>query len=838
LSAWLIPAIVATLSGSVVAAGVFVYLDLSERQPGMRRWSLAWVFYTLRLAVDLVEAWVMPGNRLLVAGSLLLALVAGLLLLAGSVELTGRRPPAWSRWTGAVIALWVVIAAYAGVSRALLSTPVFLVLGVANIAAGIAWFRSGDDTVPWSKITGVAFVVWGIHKLDYPIVRTIASLAPAGFLLGTLLEFIIAFGALITYFERTRNRLERSENSFRLFAENARDVIFRTRIVPDFCMEYISPAIERLVGYSPAHFLDDPGAALALVHPDDQATVMSAMTGDVIEGPWLCRWVHRDGHIVWTDQQLVVVRDTNGVVTRVDGIARDVTDRVLAEESARRSELRYRSLFERSASVMLLVDPGKGVIADANDAAVMYYGWPRETLLGMPIREINVTPVDELKANLADATARRQSHFYFRHRRASGDVRDVEVHLGPVSFEGRDLLYAIVHDITDRREMLRELAESEERYAALFRDSLSPMVIVDPDDARIVDANAAAAELYGMPASELTTLTIADLSVDSPETIAEEIGTTVRAGGQFAVYHHRCAEGIVRHVEVYATPIVSNGRTLLYTIVHDVTQRAQAEGELAVYRQHLEEVVAARTEELTKANAALGRASQAKDEYLANMSHELRTPLNSVIGFSSLLVRGMAGELNEEQSRQVAMINTAGQHLLGVVDGILDLARIEAGRIEAESEPTDVSMLCMEVIKGAEPLASERGIALVAEIPENIIAMTDPTLVEQIVWNLVGNGIKFTDKGEVRLTLSATEALVCIVVSDTGRGLRAADQERVFETFLRIADVDGTRTEGSGLGLPITKRLVQVLGGTIELESEFGGGSSFTVTLPRRDASK
>jgi PAS domain S-box-containing protein len=830
---WLAPAIVAILSGSVILSVVFLYLYVTERERWMGIWGVAWLAYTIRFAVDLYQ--VLTGSDAVALGltSSLLVLVTGVLLLEGTYVLAGRGVPRWHRYLGGVVAAGTAVGTLLGVPPIYALVIVWVFRGLANIAAGVVWYRHITDAGAWGKITAVTFVVWGIHNLDYPLTRGIVWFAPIGFMLGAFLEFILAFGALISHFERTRRLLAHSETSFRLFAENARDVIFRTRLKPEYAMEYIGPSIERLTGYPPAHFIESPDASIELVHPEDRGVVIAAMGGDVLEVPWLCRWLHRDGHVVWTEQQLVAVRDANGTVIRVEGIARDVTDRVLAEQAASRSELRYRALFERSASVMLLVDPDEGVIADLNDAAVAYYGWSREQLLGMPMSEINTLSADQINVEMAAARAQRRNHFFFRHRRAGGDVRDVEVYSGPVPYDDRVLLFSIVHDITDRREMLRDLAESEERYVAVFRDSLSPMLLVDPTDARIVDANAAAAGLYGMSASALTTLTIGDLSTDTIETIAGEIQATLERGGHFGTFRHHCADDTIRDVEVYATPIVSRGRTLLYTIVHDITQRSQAERELAVYRQHLEEVVAERTEELTRANAALERASQAKDEYLANMSHELRTPLNSVIGFSSLLMRGMAGELNDEQVRQVDMINTAGQHLLGVVDGILDLARIEAGRIEADLEPTDVSMLCTKVADGAGPLAAARGIVLAAEIPEGVEAVTDPTLLEQIVWNLVGNGIKFTDEGEVTLVLTASENSFTIVVSDTGRGLRSEDRDRVFETFLRIEGADGTRTEGSGLGLPITKRLVRVLGGTIDLESELGRGSVFTVVIPR-----
>lgn len=830
---WLAPGIVAILSGSVILSVVFLYLYAIERERWMGIWGVAWLAYTVRFAVELTQE--ISGSHaigLSIANSLLV-LLTGILLLEGSYVLAGKAIPRWHRLVGGVVAVGTVVSAVLGLPAIYALSAVWIFRGAANIAAGAVWYRNIQDAGPWSKITAVAFIIWGVHNFDYPILREAAWFAAFGFMLGAFLEFIIAFGALIAHFEQTRHRLERSEISFRLFAENARDLIFRTRIKPDFAIEYISPAIERLVGYPPSRFLDHPESMIDLVHPDDRSIVAAGMGGEIIEGPWLCRWIHRDGHVVWTEQQLMALRDESGSVNRIDGIARDVTDRVLAEQAARQSDSRYRMLFERSASIMLLIDPDGGAITDANDAAVRYYGWSRQQLLGMRISDINTLSEDEVAVEMTAARTQRRSHFIFRHRRADGDIRDVEVYSGPVPFEGRDYLHTIVHDISDRREMLRSLAESEERYAALFRDSLSPMLIVDPTDAHIVDANEAAAALYGWTARELTALTIGDLSVDSYETVVQEIDSTLVAGGQLAVYHHRSADGRIHDVEVYATPIISAGRTFLYTIVHDITQRSHAERELAVYQQHLEDVVAERTEELTRANAALERASQAKDEYLANMSHELRTPLNSVIGFSSLLARGLAGDLNDEQSRQVTMINTAGQHLLGVVDGILDLARIEAGRIETELEHTDISDLCAKVVKGAEPLATERGIGLNVEIPAGITAVTDSTLLEQIVWNLVGNGIKFTDDGEVRLVLSASDESLTITVSDTGRGLRNEDKERVFETFVRLEDADGMRTEGSGLGLPITKRLVHVLGGTIELESELGSGSSFRVTIPR-----
>jgi signal transduction histidine kinase len=272
---------------------------------------------------------------------------------------------------------------------------------------------------------------------------------------------------------------------------------------------------------------------------------------------------------------------------------------------------------------------------------------------------------------------------------------------------------------------------------------------------------------------------------------------------------------------------------MLYTIVNDISLRAEAQRQVAEYQQHLEDLVKERTGELSKANEELERASVAKDAYLANLSHELRTPLNSVIGFSSLLAGGMVGDLTDEQRRQIEMINDSGRHLLRVVDGILDLARIAAGAVEANIEEVDISHLCGEVADRIAPALEHKRVALSRVIEPNVCIHTDPLLLEQILWNLLGNAEKFTNAGTVEISLSTDEQAVRIVVSDTGRGIRAEDAWRVFEMFVRVEDENGARSDGTGLGLPISRRLVEVLGGRIEFESEYGKGSTFTVVLPR-----
>jgi len=401
---------------------------------------------------------------------------------------------------------------------------------------------------------------------------------------------------------------------------------------------------------------------------------------------------------------------------------------------------------------------------------------------------------------------------------------------GPVITPDRELLYSIVHDVTERMTAERRLAESEARYRTLFHSSEQPMLLVEPKGARIIEANVAAATFYGYPVEKLVTMAVVDLTDDSDDVIADEIDATVSGHRQCGSYWHRRADGEHRAVEVYSTPLEFGDRTLIYTIIHDVTTRADAEHALQEQQKNLESLVAAQTADLREAMAHLETATRAKDEFLASMSHELRTPLNSVIGFAHLLGEELPGPLNEEQHRQIAMVERSGRHLLVLVNQVLDLSRIEAGQVEVESTRVDAVDIASYVIESMQGAAEERDLALVLDVGRDVVATTDPHLVEQILWNLVGNALKYTTEGEVRLSVTRDGEQVRFEVRDTGPGLSADQLSRAFDRFSRFHAHE--EAGGTGLGLNISMRLAECLGGRIEAASELGVGSTFTFILP------
>jgi signal transduction histidine kinase len=244
--------------------------------------------------------------------------------------------------------------------------------------------------------------------------------------------------------------------------------------------------------------------------------------------------------------------------------------------------------------------------------------------------------------------------------------------------------------------------------------------------------------------------------------------------------------------------------------------------------------VHARLTELAEANVRLDEATRAKSEFLAAMSHELRTPLNSIIGFASVLGQGMAGDLNPEQQKQVRMILSSGKHLLGLVGGVLDLSRIEAGRVEVERERFDVAAAVDAIAGSVGPQAADKSLELSWDVAPDVGSMsTDRMRLDQVLLNLLGNAIKFTDSGSVVLRVRRHADIVEFAVSDTGCGIASGDIPRVVEEpYYQVRRVGEAKVPGAGLGLPVSKQLVELLGGTLDVESEVGVGSTFTVRLP------
>jgi signal transduction histidine kinase len=254
------------------------------------------------------------------------------------------------------------------------------------------------------------------------------------------------------------------------------------------------------------------------------------------------------------------------------------------------------------------------------------------------------------------------------------------------------------------------------------------------------------------------------------------------------------------------------------------------------YAEELEAKVETRTRELQAANLELAAASQHKSEFLASMSHELRTPLNAVIGFAEVLLERLFGELNAKQDEFLQDILSSGRHLLSLINDILDLSKVEAGRMELRLEPFNLPLALENALTLVRERAKRHGISLALTVDEKLSEfVADERKVRQILLNLLSNAVKFTPDGG-RITVAAALANGCaeIAVSDTGIGIAPEEQAAIFEAFRQVGRDPAQKREGTGLGLTLAKSYVELHGGKLSVQSELGKGATFTFTLPER----
>ena len=381
------------------------------------------------------------------------------------------------------------------------------------------------------------------------------------------------------------------------------------------------------------------------------------------------------------------------------------------------------------------------------------------------------------------------------------------------------MLFSEVH-LTPLR-VQREARLVEALYGRLL-ESMPDAIVVTNQIGRIVHANAQAQQLFGyrsaallgdvierlMPArGRVAHVGLRDAYLASPR---------ARPMGQGLALQGLRAGGEEFPVEISLSPLDTELGRLAVAAIRDISERHRAE------------------QALQEKNVELERASRAKDRFLATMSHELRTPLNAILGFTGLLLMRLTGPLNAEQERQLGLVNASGKHLLSLINDLLDVAKIDSGRVEMQREAVECRVLFDGLVETLRPAAQAKGLALqLHESPAlDTCLSTDRRALQQIVINLVNNAIKFTDAGSVSILLERDGDWLHTRIVDTGRGISEEDQARLFRPFVQVGG-GATRglVEGTGLGLYLSLKLAELLGGRLELRSVPGEGSRFTLSL-------
>ncbi|TVQ89042.1 MAG: PAS domain-containing sensor histidine kinase [Bacteroidetes bacterium] len=374
-------------------------------------------------------------------------------------------------------------------------------------------------------------------------------------------------------------------------------------------------------------------------------------------------------------------------------------------------------------------------------------------------------------------------------------------------------------DITERKETESRLRESELRYKSFFSKNSAVMLIVDPQSGKIQDANRAAINYYGYNKETLLSMNISDITARTAEQKETETESASHENRPFYYLQHKLQDGSIKDVEVYKSDIKIREKTLQVFIIFDITRRKKMEQELHTAKELAEE------------------ANRVKSFFVSTVSHEIRTPLNSIIGLTNLLID--EENLSPQQMENLKSIKYSSDHLLDVINDVLDFSKLEAGKVQLEETDFDLTNLIRESTKTIEFKAREKDIEIKVKIDQDIpkVLLGDPSRLKQILLNLLSNAVKFTSHGHIDieakvLKIENDRSEIKFSVSDTGIGIAEERLSGIFDSFSQASSDTTPIFGGTGLGLSICKKLVELLNGKIGIKSMEGMGSTFWVEIP------
>jgi len=525
------------------------------------------------------------------------------------------------------------------------------------------------------------------------------------------------------------------------------------------------------------------------------------------------------------DKQRLQMRRVNerleaSLAASTDDLRREVAERARAEAALRDSEQRFHDITEVASDWVWEMGP---------DLRFTYASTRFTDVTGIPAAELTGRPA----AELFDSALSAQGALHGNWLMAQRPFREVTVILRTrgggsrqLTLSGRPVFDSAGafcgyrgtgSDVTEQRSM--EISAQRLRHSQeLILNSLGEGVFGLDRDGRVTFANPAAQDMLGWAAVELIGRIGQEILQPNPSVGLGPSALGERSRRRVAARFRR-KDGSSLPVDYVWTAVVENGQTSGAVVAfRDVTEQQRAEAELIAAKERAE------------------AATRTKSEFLAHMSHELRTPLNSIMGFADVMLGEYFGPVGNERYRDyVADIRRSGEHLLGLISDVVDLARIEAGKLVLDEKPTDMAALVEEAMTMIRPLASQSGCSLLNNVPGNLPkVMVDPRRIKQLLLNLLTNAVTFTPKDGRVAVLAEVEADGALIlrVSDTGLGIPAEELPKVTQVFIQGNNAVAREKGGAGLGLPLAKQLIELHGGRMQIDSEPSKGTTVTLRLP------
>ncbi len=640
------------------------------------------------------------------------------------------------------------------------------------------------------------------------------------------------------------NELRRSRESLSLAMEASQAGHFD--ILSSSSEAYWSPRALEILGLNGKDYLPSASTLAQVIHPEDLPEFLADREELRLHGAPLdtqLRVKHGDGHYIWLHVRAVTLPLASGQ-TRTIGLILDVSAAVQAQQALADSERKFRNLIEGSIQGVLILRLRKPVFC--NQAFARIFGYDRvEEVLALENLYMHVPPerIEEAKSDWDRAVRHELEGRIRRHKiyDRAGRTRWIEVAERLIQWEGDQARQLVALDVTDQELFQAKLRASEERFR-LLADNVSDIITMYDQDQMLRYASPSFERVTGFKVDDM-------VGRDMYEIFLPEDRPTPEARAQLRKepYVGTAVWRLVRkdrppiYVESTSSLVPATGDNRGYGVVsalRDVTERVEREAELGAARDRLknqadELTILAQNLEMERERSE--QANAAKSQFLAMMSHELRTPMTGVLGMADLLLHS---KMNEEQQDLTKLLKRSARALLDLLNDILDFSKIEAGQFEIESTSFNLFEVIDDVVQLFSPNASEKGLEINTNLPPlywNIVK-GDPTRLRQVLSNLVGNAIKFTERGSVTIGLEQREApgdalTLVLSVTDTGIGIEAEDSTKLFKPFVQ-ADISTSRKYGgTGLGLAISKRLVEGMGGKITLKSEVGHGSTFVFTV-------